>query len=67
MIHSPGYLNSLGMTEEQIKQYGDSVMDSIPLGRKGILDEIAKAVSFHASNESSYVSGIELVGGMTQT
>jgi NAD(P)-dependent dehydrogenase (short-subunit alcohol dehydrogenase family) len=68
VIPSPGYRNSLGMTEEQIKQYADSVLGKIPLGRTGALDEVAKVVSFLASNESSYVTGIELVvdGGMTQ-
>jgi NAD(P)-dependent dehydrogenase (short-subunit alcohol dehydrogenase family) len=68
VIPSPGYRNSLGMTEEQVKQYADSVVGNIPLGRTGTLDEIAKAVSFLASDESSYITGIELVvdGGMTQ-
>ena len=45
-----------------------SVVGKIPLGRPGTLDEIAKVVSFLASGESSYITGIELVvdGGMTQ-
>jgi len=68
VIPSPGYRNSLGMTEEQIKEYTDSVTDKIPLGRTGTLDEVGKVVSFLASDESSYVTGIELFvdGGMTQ-
>lgn len=68
VIPSPGYRNSLGMTEEQVTQYADSAAGSIPLGRTGTLDEIAKVVSFLASDESSYITGIELVvdGGMTQ-
>ena len=68
VVPSPGYRTSLGMTDEQVKQYADSVVDKIPLGRTGTLDEIAKAVSFLASDESGYITGIELVvdGGMTQ-
>jgi len=51
VIPSPGYRNSAGMTEEQIKQYVDSVVVNIPLGRTGTLDEVAKVVSFLPSDE----------------
>ena len=40
----------------------------IPLGRTAEPDEIAKAVVFLASDDSSFVNAVELVvdGGMTQ-
>lgn len=68
VVPSPGYRNSLGMTEEQVDQYASSVLNEIPLGRTGSLDDIAKAVTFLASEDSSYITGIELFvdGGMTQ-
>jgi NAD(P)-dependent dehydrogenase (short-subunit alcohol dehydrogenase family) len=46
----------------------DDLAKSVPLGRLGDPDEIAKAVSFLASDEASYVSGVELFvdGGVAQ-
>jgi NAD(P)-dependent dehydrogenase (short-subunit alcohol dehydrogenase family) len=40
----------------------------LPLGRIGTPDEIAKAVSFLASEDSSFITGIELFvdGGLAQ-
>ena len=66
---SPGYTDtppwhSIGAAEEHIK----TISDSIPLGRFGTPDEIAKAVLFLASEDSSYITGTELFvdGGFAQ-
>jgi NAD(P)-dependent dehydrogenase (short-subunit alcohol dehydrogenase family) len=65
--NTPG-LSGLGLTEEQSEQYLRSMEASIPLGRLGDPDDIARAVVFLASDDSSFITGIELFvdGGQAQ-
>ncbi len=68
VVPTPGYNTSLGLTQEQVDQFVQGSISNIPLGRPGSTDEIAKAVMFLASDDSSYVNGIELFvdGGLAQ-
>jgi len=66
-IDTPG-LNNLLASADPGKERVKMVHSSIPLGRFGKPDEIAKAVVFLASDDSSYVAGAELFvdGGFAQ-
>lgn len=67
VVPTPGY-DHLGLNDQQLQEFVDSQASAIPLGRVGKPDEIAKAVVFLASADSSFVNGIELFvdGGMAQ-
>jgi NAD(P)-dependent dehydrogenase (short-subunit alcohol dehydrogenase family) len=70
---SPGLTDTAGVTElfgggEQAKGTKDYLADLIPAGRIGKPEEIAKAVLFLASDDASFVNGVELFvdGGQAQ-
>jgi NAD(P)-dependent dehydrogenase (short-subunit alcohol dehydrogenase family) len=70
---SPGPIDTPGLSEllassETGQERKKMISTTVPLGRFGAPDEIAKAVLFLASDDSSYITGTELFvdGGFAQ-
>jgi len=61
-------LSGLVQSVQQSEQLKKNLVSTVPLGRMGSPDEVAKVASFLASDDSSYVTGIELFvdGGAAQ-
>lgn len=70
-VVSPGPIatpifETMGLSKEQIDEFGTNITMQVPLGRFGQPKEVAQAVLFLASSDSSYVAGVDLYvdGGM---
>jgi NAD(P)-dependent dehydrogenase (short-subunit alcohol dehydrogenase family) len=52
--------DGLAPSQSEVEQLKEGLASTVPLGRMGTADEIAKAALFLASDDSSFVTGIEL-------
>jgi NAD(P)-dependent dehydrogenase (short-subunit alcohol dehydrogenase family) len=64
---TPGF-HGLAADEGQARQFAEHMAGQVPLGRMAEPSEIASVAVFIASDESSFVNGIELFadGGIAQ-
>lgn len=67
-VKTPGLMELVGTDPAQQQGFLDDLSSLVPMGRVGDPDEIAKAAVFLASDDASFVNGIELFvdGGQRQ-
>lgn len=67
-VLSPGYTDTPGLAPFMTDDVKAAAAESVPLGRLGMPDDLGKAAVFLASDDSAYVTGIELFvdGGAAQ-
>lgn len=56
----------LNISDAQLQEMGQGILQKIPVGRFGTVEEIAKTITFFASDDSTFILGAELIvdGGM---
>lgn len=66
-IATPIY-NKMGLPKETLDELGASFDEQVPLGRAGTSEEVAQTALFLASDDASYINGVELEvdGGLSQ-
>ncbi len=66
-IATPLY-GKMGLPQETVEEMGAGFAQQVPLGRFGTSEEIAKSALFLASEDASYINGVELEidGGLSQ-
>lgn len=66
--NTPGLADLGGLDPEQRQGLLGYLASQVPMGRLGTPEEVAKAVVFLASSDSSFITGIELFidGGIAQ-
>ncbi|GAA4271842.1 glucose 1-dehydrogenase [Aquimarina gracilis] len=66
-IATPIY-DKMGLPQETIDEMGKGFAQQVPLGRFGTPEEIAKSALFLASDDATYINGVELEvdGGLSQ-
>jgi NAD(P)-dependent dehydrogenase (short-subunit alcohol dehydrogenase family) len=67
-VLSPGYTDTPGLTQFLTGADREAAVATVPLGRIGTPDDLGKAAVFLASDDSAYISGVELFvdGGAVQ-
>ncbi len=67
-VLSPGHIDTPGLSVLMTDEQKARVLANVPLGRLGTPDDMGRAAVFLASDDSSYVNGVELFadGGVAQ-
>ena len=67
VIDTPGY-RLIGLDETELAAYFAQTANTAPIGRNGVPSDVAKVVSFLASDDSRFITGSEIFvdGGIAQ-